>query len=69
MFAFELVGGDGVENLMVELGAVAGLVGIRDILSEIIDGDAHAGAIDRLRGANRVGDLRARNEASGDPAA
>ena len=45
----ELVGDDRVENLMVELRAVAGFVGIGDIFTEVVDGDAHAGAVDDLR--------------------
>ena len=58
----EMVGRDGVENLMVELRAVAGFVGIGDVLAQVIDADAHAGAVDGLGDAHRVGDFRARHE-------
>ena len=65
----ELVGDDGVKNLMVELRAVAGFFRIRYIFAEVVDADAHAGAIDSLGGANGVCDLGARDEPSGDAAA
>ncbi len=64
-----MVGDDGVENLVIQLGAVAGLFGIGYVLSQIIDADAHAGAIDGLSSANRVGDLGASDETAGDAAA
>ncbi len=65
----KLVGGDSVENLMIELGTVAGFVGIGDIFAEIVDADAHAGAVDGLGGADGVGNLSAGDEAIGDAAA
>ena len=65
----ELIGCNGVENLMIKLGAVAGLVGIGDIFAQVVDADAHAGAVDGLRGADGIGDLGASNEAAGDAAA
>ena len=62
------MGGDGVENLMIELRAVAGLVGIGDIFAEVVDGHAHACAVDGLSGADGVGNLGAGNEAMGNAA-
>ena len=63
----ELAPGDFVEQLMVKLGAGPRLVGVGDIFPEIIDGNAGARLIDRLRRAQRVFHLRAGNEAAGDP--
>ena len=65
----ELVGDDGVQNLMVELGAVAGFCRIRYIFAEVVDADAHAGAIDSLGCTYGIGDLGARDKTSGDAAA
>jgi len=64
----EVVPGDGVENLMIELGAMAGFVGIGDIFAEIVDADAHAGSVDRLGSADRVGNLSTGDESAGDTA-
>src|SRR5208282_325481 len=38
----QLVGGDFVEQMVIELGAGAGFVGVGDVLAEIVDGDAGA---------------------------
>jgi len=65
----ELVGDDAVENVLIQKGAVAGLFGVGDVLSKIIDADAHACAIDGLGGANCIGNPRASDEAAGDAAA
>ena len=65
----EMVGGDGVENLLIELRAVAGLVRIGDVLAKVVDAHAHADAVDGLRSADGVGNLGSGNEASGDAAA
>ena len=45
----QLLRGDVVQQLVIELGAGSGLVGVGDVFPEIVDGDAQAGFIDRLR--------------------
>ena len=52
---------------MVELRAVAGFVGIGDILAQVVDADAHASAVDGLGDAHSVGDFRACHETAGNP--
>ena len=64
-----MVGRNRIENLMVELGAVARLLGIGDIFAEIVDGHAHARAIYGLRGAHRIGDFGTCNETARNPVA
>src|ERR1700692_4053906 len=64
----ELVSDDRVENLKVELRAVAGFIGIGDIFAKVVDADAHAGAVYRLGGADRIDNLSAGNEAAGEAA-
>ena len=65
----ELVGGDGVENLVVELRALAGFVEIGDVLAQVVDADAHTGAVDGLGDAHGVGDFRSGHEAARNAAA
>ena len=55
----EMVGRNRVEDLMVELGTVARLIGIGDIFAEVVDGHAHPRTIYGLRGSNRIGDFGA----------
>ena len=62
----EMIGGYGVKNLMIELRAVLGFIRIGDVFAEVIDANAHASAVDGLRGADSVGNLRACNKSSGD---
>ncbi len=64
----EMVGRDRIENLLVELRTVTSFFGIGDVLAEIIDADGHAGAVDRLRGADCIGDFCARHEPTGKAA-
>src|SRR5271165_1441600 len=61
----QLVGGNFVEQVMVELSAGAGFVGVGDILAEIVDGDAGADLIYDGGYTNRVRDLGAGDEAGG----
>src|ERR1700716_4323373 len=42
----QLVGGDFVEQVVIKLGAGTGLVGVGDVLSQIVDGDAGSELID-----------------------
>src|ERR1700722_14331023 len=62
-----MVGRDSVENLMVELRALAGFFGVGDVLAQVIDADAHAGTVDGLGNAHSVGGLRARYETARNP--
>jgi hypothetical protein len=59
-------GGDFVEQMVVQLGAGAGFVGVGDVLAEIVDGDAGADLIHRRGGANGIRNLFAGDEAGGD---
>ena len=68
MLALRWFADDGVENLVVEPGAVPGLIGIGDVFAEIVDADAHARAIDGLGDAHRVSDLGAGDKAAGNAA-
>ena len=63
----QVVGDDGIENLVVELRAVPRFVGIGNVLAQVIDADAHARAVDRLRDPHRVGNFRARHKPAGNP--
>ena len=56
----EMVGRDGIENLVVEFGAVARLLGIGNVFSQVVDADAHAQSIDDLGDAAGVGVSRYR---------
>jgi len=48
---------DFVEHVVVELGALPGLVGVGDVLAQVVDADARAPLVDHLRGADRVADF------------
>ena len=61
----QFIGGDFVEQVVVELGAGAGFVGVGDVLAQIVDGDAGANLIHGGGGANRVRNLGAGDEAGG----
>jgi hypothetical protein len=54
---------------MVELRAVPGFFRIGCVLAQIIDADAHTGAIYSLRNPHRVGDCGSGHEAIGNAAA
>ena len=51
---------------MIELGAVLGLVGVGDVLAQVVDADAGSPLVDLLGGANGIGQMRARYEAVGE---
>ena len=61
--AFSLRRGDLVEHAVIQLGAMLGLVGVGDVLAEVVDADARAPIVHHLGGANHVVKLRAGNEA------
>ena len=61
----QFVDGDLIEEVVVELGAGAGFVGVGDIFAEVIDGDAGSELIDGGGGADGIGDLVAGYEAGG----
>ncbi len=62
----EVPGADFVENLFVELGAVAGFFGVGDVFAEVIEGNVHAEFVDGLRGGDGVLNRRAGNESAGE---
>ncbi len=62
----EMVGSDGIENLVIEFGAVARLLGIGNVFPQVVDADAHARAIDDLGDAHGVGNPGTGNETAGD---
>jgi len=61
----QFVGRDLIEEVVVELGAGSGFVGVGDIFAEVVDGDTSSELIDGGGGANGVGDLFAGYEAGG----
>ena len=65
----QFVGGDFVEKMVVELGAVAGFFSVGDVLAQIVDGDAGAELIDGGGGADGVGNLLAGDKTGRDPLA
>ena len=62
----QLARGDFVEHAVIELGAVLGLVGVGDVLAQVVDADAGAPLVDHLGGVNDVVQLRTGNEAVGE---
>src|SRR5579863_7630036 len=63
----EVIRGYGIEDVVIELRAVASFVDDSAVPTEIVDADAHARSIDGLRNANGIGDLGSGNESAGDP--
>ena len=61
----QMIGRNGIKNLLIQLRAVAGLVGIGNVLTKVVDAHAHARAIDSLRDPHGVGDFRSGNETPG----
>ena len=61
----QFIGGDFVEQVVVELGAGAGFVGVGDVLAQIVDGDAGADLIHDGGGANCGGNFCAGDKAGG----
>jgi len=61
----EIFGGDLVEQVVVELSAGAGFIGVSDIFSEVVDGDAGSDLIHGGGGADGVGYFFSGNEAGG----
>src|ERR1700733_13373129 len=53
----QALGGDGGENVLIEMGAVPGFFGIGNVFAEVVDRHAHTRVVDRLGGADRVGDF------------
>ena len=56
---------DFVQHLMVELGAVAGFIGVGDVLAEVIDGNAQTCPVDGLRDPQGIFDLGAGYKTAG----
>ncbi len=54
-----------VQQLVIELGAGAGFIGVGDVLAEVIDGDAQAGLVDLLCDAERIFHPSTGHEAAG----
>ena len=46
--------GDLIQQLVVELGAGAGLFGVGDVLAEVVHRDAQSRLVDRLRRAESI---------------
>src|SRR5208283_5999492 len=61
----QFIGGNFVEQVVVELSAGAGFVSVGDVLAQIVDGDAGADLIHGGGGANCVLNLGAGDEAGG----
>src|SRR5260370_11725848 len=61
----EVGGGGFVEQVVIELGAGAGFVGVGDVLAQVVDGDAGAKLIHGGGGANCVRNLCAGDETGG----
>ena len=61
----QLIGGDFVEQMVIKLGGGAGFIGVRDVLAQIVDGDAGAEFIHGGGGAYGVRNLCAGDEAGG----
>src|SRR5215469_14380483 len=53
----EVIRGNCIENLVIELGAMACFVRIGDVFAQIVDANAHASMIHRLGDPDRIGDL------------
>ena len=66
MLAFSLRDGNLVEHLVIELSALLGLVGVGDVLAQVVDADAGARLVDRLGGADDVGQLGPGDKAAGE---
>ena len=62
----QLLSGDVVQQLVIELSAGAGFVGVGDVLAEIVDGDAQAGLVYGASGPEHVFDLSAGNKTAGE---
>ena len=58
----QVVGGDFVEQVVIELGAGAGFVGVGDVFAQIVDGDAGANLIHGGGGADGVRNFRRRRQ-------
>jgi uncharacterized membrane protein len=56
---------DLVEQAVIELGAVFRLVGVGDVLAEVVNADAGAPLVDHLGGANYVMEVGACDKALG----
>src|SRR5580765_6632042 len=61
------VGSNGIENLLIKLRAVARLVGVRDVLAEVVDADAHPSLVYGLGYAYGIGDFGSGYKSSGNP--
>ena len=59
------MGGDFVEQIVIEMGAGARFVSVGDVLAQIVDGDAGAKLIHRGGGTNCVRNFFAGYEAGG----
>ena len=53
-----------VQHVVIELGTVLSLVGVGDVLAQVIDADARAPLVHLLGGTHGVGQLRSGNEAA-----
>src|SRR5262249_16369774 len=65
----DLVGSDFIQQLAVQLGAGASLVGVGDIFAQVVDRDRGSELIDRGCGTNRVPNLRSGDKTAGTPLA
>jgi len=61
----QLLFGDIIQQLVIELCAGAGFIGVRDIFTKIVDGDAQPGFIHSACRPKRVFDLSAGNKTAG----
>ncbi len=66
MLAFSLRLIDLVEHTVIKLGAVLGLVGVGDVLAQVVDADAGAPLVDDFGGVNHIRQLGAGDEALGE---
>src|SRR5215469_7338316 len=57
---------NGIENLVIKLGAVPRFVEIGDVFTQVIDADAHASVIHRLGYPHGIGDLGACYKTAGN---
>ena len=63
----EMTRRDLIDHLVIQLRALPGLLGIRDVFAEVVDADGHAVRVGFLCRFERVFDSHAGNEAAGQP--
>jgi len=63
----EMTRRDLIDHLVIQLGTLLGLLGIRDVFAEVVDADGHAVRIGFLCCFERLFDGHAGDEAAGQP--